>query len=311
MQRPTSFPSPDRSMSRRTRRALLATGSTALAALAVVGCSPAGLLNGVSRLAPAGDSARLAMGGEAYGPHARHKLDVWVPRRRSAAPLPVVVFFYGGGWVAGERSEYGFAGRAFAARDFVAIVPDYRLVPGTRFPGFVEDGALAVKWAREHAARFGGDPERITLAGHSAGAYIGAMLSLDRHFLADAGVDPSIVRAAALLSGPYDFYPFTEMRGRDALGTWPKPAETQPISFARADAPPMLLMHGTIDTVVKPRNSQALGARLRQLGAPVELNLYPGKSHIDTIKSLSPLFRGSTPALSDSVAFLKANSQPR
>ncbi|MBA3666765.1 MAG: alpha/beta hydrolase [Sphingomonas sp.] len=290
-----------------SRRAAIGASLAVVAVLALFACSPAGLLNGVSRVS--GDRASLAASGVSFGPDPRLKLDVWAPRQRSTTPLPVVVFFYGGGWVAGERGDYGFAGRAFAAQGFIAIVPDYRLVPGAHFPTFAQDGALAIKWARDHAAEFGGDSRRISLAGHSAGSYIAAMLALDRHYLTDVGVDPKIVRAGALLSGPYDFYPFTEQRGRDALGGWPRPAETQPITYARRDAPPLLLIHGTADTVVRPRNAKALAARLRQLGAPVELRLYPGKSHIDTVKSLSPLFRGSTSALADSVAFLKANSR--
>lgn len=277
--------------------------AAALLTLGLFGCTPAGLLNGVSRLS--GDGAtRLALSGAPYGPLPRHKLDVWVPSRPTATALPVVIFFYGGGWVSGDRADYGFAGRAFAAKGFVTIVADYRLVPQVRFPAFLQDGALAVKWARDNVARYGGDPRRIALSGHSAGAYEAAMLTLDRHYLADVGVDPGIVRAAALLSGPYDFYPFTEMRGRDALGQWPRPRETQPISFARSDAPPLLLIHGTADTVVRPYNSEHLAARLTALGAPVMLRLYPGKSHVDTVKSLSPAFRGATPALADSVAFL-------
>jgi acetyl esterase/lipase len=282
-------------------------GTFALGLIALAGCSPAGLLNGVSRLS--GDGAtRLAVRGAAYGPLARHKLDVWVPARASATPLPVIVFFYGGGWVSGDRGDYGFAGRAFAAQGFVTIIADYRLVPEVRFPAFLQDGALAVKWARDNAARYGGDPKRISLSGHSAGAYQAAMLALDPRYLRDVGVDPKVIRAAALLAAPTDFYPFTEIRGRDALGAWPRPLETQPISFARADAPPLLLMHGTADTVVRPYNSERLAAKLKALGAPVELRLYPGKSHTDLIKSLSPTFRGSTPALADSVAFLQANS---
>ncbi len=282
-------------------------GTAALGIFTLAGCSPAGLLNGVSRLS--GDGAtRRAVAGAAYGPLARHKLDVWVPAKASAAPLPVIVFFYGGGWVSGDRGDYGFAGRAFAAQGFVTIVADYRLVPEVRFPAFLQDGALAVKWARDHASQYGGDPKRISLAGHSAGAYQAAMLALDPHYLRDVGVDPKIVRSAALLATPADFYPFTEIRGRDALGAWPNPLETQPISFARADAPPLLLMHGTEDTVVRPYNSERLSAKLRALGAPVELRLYQGKSHTDLIKSLSPAFRGTTPALADSVAFLRANS---
>ncbi|MEO6580160.1 MAG: alpha/beta hydrolase [Sphingomicrobium sp.] len=292
-----------RDLSRRT----LAFGM-GLAIIGLVGCSPAGLLNSISRIS--GDAgAREAKRGVAFGTDPRQKLDVYVPAKRvSGARLPVLLFFYGGGWVDGDRADYGFAGRAFASRGYVAIVPDYRLVPGVRFPSFIEDGALAIKWARDHAAQYGGDPARIAVSGHSAGAYIAAMLALDHHYLADVGVDPKIIRAAALLSGPYDFYPFTEARGRDALGGWPRPADTQPITFARADAPPMLLMHGTADIVVRPHNSEQLAAKLKALGAPVELRLYPGKSHIDTVKSLSPLFRGSTPALADSIAFLRRHT---
>ncbi|MEO5612380.1 MAG: alpha/beta hydrolase [Sphingomicrobium sp.] len=300
-------------MKRISRRGALAAAVTATISVALallVGCTPASLLNGISRIAPNGDAAEQAASGVAFGPDPRLKLDVWVPKARGhAAALPVVLFFYGGGWVAGQRGDYGFAGRAFAAQGFVAIVPDYRLVPAVHFPAFIEDGALAVKWARDHAADYGGDPRRITLAGHSAGSYIGAMLALDRHYLADAGVDPTIIRAAAFLSGPYDFYPFTESRGRDALGNWPRPRETQPISFVRRDAPPMLLITGTADTVVRPRNSERLAAALARAGATVELKRYAGRSHVDTVKALSPIFRRSNPALADSVAFLKAHSR--
>ena len=291
----------------RNRRTVLRIGAAALGLIALAGCSPAGLLNGISRVSGDGKT-RLAVRGAAYGPLARNRLDVWVPARRTAKALPVVVFFYGGGWVSGDRSDYGFAGRAFAAQGFVTIVADYRLVPEVRFPAFLQDGALAVKWARDHVAQYGGDPRRISLAGHSAGAYQAAMLSLDRHYLTDVGVDPKIVRAAALLATPTDFYPWTEIRGRDALGQWPNPSETQPINFARADAPPLLLMHGTSDTIVRPYNSERLSAKLKALGAPVDLRLYQGKSHTDLVKSLSPTFRGTTPALADSVAFLRANS---
>lgn len=278
--------------------------------LTLCACSPAALLTGVDRLTPGSEGHRVAAG-IPFGPDPRLKLDVWSPERRPrmGPRLPVVIFFYGGGWVAGSRQDYGFAGSAFASKGFVTVVPDYRLVPGVRFPTFVEDGALAVRWTRDHIADFGGDPRRISLAGHSAGAYNAGMLALDPHFLRQAGVDPRTIRAGALLAGPYDFYPFTETRGRDALGAWPRPEETQPIHFARSDAPPLMLAAGTADTIVQPRNSEALAMRLGELGATVELKLYPGKSHVDLAKSLSKPFRGTTPALNDSAAFLMAHSR--
>ncbi|MFN2473982.1 MAG: alpha/beta hydrolase, partial [Sphingomicrobium sp.] len=199
--------------------------------LAMTGCSPAALLTSFDRLSSASEAKRVAVG-EAYGSDPRQKLDIWAPRHvASRAKLPVVVFFYGGGWAAGSRSDYGFAGAAYASRGFITVLPDYRLVPQVRFPAFVQDGAAAVRWVHDNIGRYGGDPKRISVAGHSAGAYIGAMLALDPHYLRDAGTDPKVIRAAALLAGPYDFYPFTESRGRDAFGAWPKPAQTQPINF--------------------------------------------------------------------------------
>ena len=272
-------------------------------------CSPLGLLNGLNAVTPGDTDARRVASGIAYGPEPRQALDVWAPRSRGAAPRPVVVFFYGGAWNSGSRDDYAFAGRAYAAKGFVAVVPDYRLVPEVRFPAFVQDGAAAVRWTRDNAVRFGGDPARITLAGHSAGAYIGAMLALDPQWLRAAGVPSGTVRAAALLAGPFDFLPLTDQRAAEAMGNWPRPEETQPIHYARADAPPLWIAAGTADTVVKPRNSEALAARLQALGAPVTLREYPGKSHIDLVKGLSKPFRGSAPTLDESTAFLLAHSR--
>lgn len=273
-------------------------------------CSPARLLTNFDRLTSPGDARQVA-DSLPYGADARQTLDVWAPRRSDGRPLPVVIFFYGGGWSEGAAADYGFAGAAYAANGFIAVVPDYRLVPSVRFPAFIEDGALAVKWVRDNIANYGGDPDRVTIAGHSAGAHIGAMLTLDQRYLRKAKVDPGIIRAAALISGPYDFHPFTEPRGRNAFGAWPKPAETQPISFARADAPPMLLIHGTADRVVMPYNSKRLAERLQQLGAPVTLRMYSGVNHVDTVSSLAAAFRGRTPALAESSQFLLENSRPQ
>lgn len=280
------------------------------AVFALAGCSPPALLNGLDRVTPGDGNARKAASGVGYGREPRQRLDVWTPRRTPAgAPLPVVVFFYGGAWVKGARGDYGFAGRAYAGKGFVAVVPDYRLVPTVRYPAFVQDGALAVRWTRDNIARFGGDPRRITLAGHSAGAYNAAMLALDGSFLRDAGVDPHIVRAAALLAGPYDFYPWDDRRAVDAFANWPRPEETQPITHVSAGAPPMWLGYGSADTTVKPRNSIALAARLRSVGATVVLRDYPGKSHVDLVMGLSKPFRGRASTLDDTAAFLLAHSR--
>ncbi|HEY0033482.1 MAG TPA: alpha/beta hydrolase, partial [Devosia sp.] len=151
--------------------------------------------------------------GVAYADGPRHKLDVYAPEARGAA-APVVFFIYGGGWSRGERSDYQFVGRALASRGFVVVIADYRLVPEVQYPQFLEDSARALKWTQDNIAQYGGDPNRLFLAGHSAGAYNAVMLSLDPSFLRDYGVTMPILGVAAL-SGPYDFYPFEYGEVRD------------------------------------------------------------------------------------------------
>jgi hypothetical protein len=131
-------------------------------------CSPLLVFNAVM---PKDGGVRVAARDIPYGADHRQQLDVYVPSGPTAGPRPIIVFFYGGSWNSGVKNGYGFVGRALAARGFVVAIPDYRLVPQVRFPAFLEDGAAAVRWMRGHAAQYGGDPDRVVLAGHSAGAY--------------------------------------------------------------------------------------------------------------------------------------------
>lgn len=241
--------------------------------------------------------------GIAFGTHGQ-RLDVWRMRDGGLDRRPVVIFYYGGGWVKGTRGAYAFAARAYAAQGFVVVVPDYRKVPGVRFPAFVEDAADAVRWTRDHVAEFGGDPDRIALAGHSAGAYAVAMLALDPRWLSAVGLPRNTVKAAVGLSGPYDFYPFTSKRSIDAFKGVADPRMTQPIAFARADAPPMMLVTSSADTTVRPGNAINLAAALRAKGARVELRNHAGLSHEDVVVALSKPFRDRASVLPDSVAFL-------
>ncbi|MAK98360.1 MAG: alpha/beta hydrolase [Citromicrobium sp.] len=266
--------------------------------------SPPKLLSVIDGFAGGGSGTQRAGTAVAFGKHGQ-TLDVWRPAEQSAKPRPVIVFFHGGGWVKGDRDAYAFVGRAFASRGYTVVIPDYRKVPDVRFPAFIEDGAEAVRWTRENIAQFGGDPDRIALAGHSAGAHTAVTLALDPRWLTAAGVEPDAVKAAIGLSGPYDFYPFDKKRSIDAMSQWPEPRDTQPIAFARADAPPMLLVTSSKDTVVRPYNTENLTAKLRELGAPVESENYEGLSHEEVVMALSKAFRSKAPVLDRSVTFLK------
>ena len=275
---------------------------TLAAAALSAACSPLQALDKTDRLLSGGGVRQVAEG-IAFGPDARQRLDVHAPPH--AAHAPVLVFFYGGSWASGRRQDYGFAARAFASRGFVVVVPDYRLVPAVRFPAFVEDGAAAVGWTVANAARYGGDADALALAGHSAGAYIAVMLALDTRWLAAAHVDPRSVRAVAGLGGPYDFYPFDKPASIAAFGQASDGPATQPVAYARADAPPLFLAHGGRDETVRPRNSESLARALRAAGASATLKLYPGLDHVGILTALSKPFRGKAPVLDDAAAFLR------
>jgi acetyl esterase/lipase len=260
-------------------------------------CSPISMFDG---LVPKDGGARQVAKGVSYGEGPRQKLDVYAPTGVAQGPRPVIVFFYGGSWNSGSRGGYGFVGRALAARGFVTVIPDYRLVPEVVYPGFVLDGASAVRWVRAHAKDYGGDGDRIVLAGHSAGAYIAAMLAVDDRWL---GADRAAVRGLAGLAGPYDFAPFTVGASIQAFGDWRNPAETQPVTWAGAGDPPALLLAGEKDTIVRPRNSDKLAAKLRAGGVPVEVKRYPGIGHIGILTAIAKPFRGKAPVVEDVAEF--------
>ena len=234
-------------------------------------------------------------------------LDVYRPvsGERNA---PVVVFFYGGSWQSGERGYYRFVGEALARRGVLVLIPDYRKAPKDVFPAFMQDGATAVAWARAHAAAYGGDPRRLFLMGHSAGAHIAALLATDGQFLAAQGMRPRDLAGVVGLSGPYDFLPLTDPKVMQALGPpagWPA---TQPVNFVDGDEPPFLLLHGDADTTCRPSNSQHLGARLHERGEPVDLVIVPGVGHIGMLNG----FRSArfSPALERSVRWIEARPAP-
>ena len=288
-------------MNRKLRLAALVFVPLILGASAVAYTAGPGTLDVIDQFTP-GEGGTEVAADVGFGAHGQ-KLDVWRSGAAKPGGAPVIVFFYGGGWVKGDRQSYGWAARAYASKGFVVVVPDYRKVPQVRFPAFVEDGADAVRWTKDNIARFGGDPSRIAVAGHSAGGHTVAMLTLDPQWLAKAGA-PGAIKAAVGLSGPYDFFPFTG-RAIAAMGAWPRPEETQPLAYARKDAPQMMLVTGTEDTTVRPKNARNLTTRLKALGAPVTLKEYAGQGHEDIAMALSLPFRGKAPVLDDSVAFLR------
>ena len=272
-------------------------------AAGIASCSGTTLLNWTSS-----NGAYSARNEFAYGPHERQRLDVYEPRTSSPtsapSPSPVVVFFYGGGWRDGSKDMYEFVGSSLAREGFVVVIPDYRLWPDVRYPSFVEDAAAAVAWVQREIGQFGGDCEKIVVAGHSAGAYLATLVALDERYLREAGGDPRGLRGLVGMSGPYDFLPLDE--GSYLQDVFPPPLRdgSQPLEYASSRSLPILLVHGMDDERVLPLNSVRLSEKARGAGSEVRLRLYPGSGHARVVAALAPLLDWIAPTRSDLLEWL-------
>ncbi|WP_373490988.1 alpha/beta hydrolase [Parasphingorhabdus sp.] len=262
-------------------------------------------LDMVNNVIPGDSNAQLMVQDQIYDAELGLGLNIWAPLSAGAKPLPVIVFIYGGGWRDGAKDHYAFTGRALANRGYMVVLPDYRLFPKTRFPGFLEDSAKALAWVHDNIGQHGGDTGRIFLSGQSAGAYNAMMLALDSQWLGREGKSPDLIRGVAALAGPYDFYPFDSESTKQSFGDYPAPKMTQPVNFVRPDAPPLWLSSGTDDTQVKPRNSKVLRDKIVEAGGEAEYVEYPGVNHLEIIMAVAKPFRYKAPVLDDMVSFFE------
>lgn len=278
---------------------LLFAGLGVVAMLALSAC--AGLVFTVAN-APAlfGDFERRA--DVSYGAHPRQQLDVYSPK--NAQGRPVIVFWYGGGWENGRKAQYRFVGAALAKAGYVAVLPDYRLYPGVKFPEFVHDGAQALAWVASHAVEIGGDPQRIHVAGHSAGAHLAAMLAYDRSQLERVGLPVDTVRGFIGLSGPYALDPNNDTYRAIFAAPFGK-ADWQPVQLAKAGAPRALLIHGEADDVVDVGHARAMAQALTKLGVGVTLRIHPGRGHRDTVAPFAAAAPNKLPLMDEIRAFVK------
>lgn len=262
-----------------------------------------GTLNALSAVA----SLRVREG-LPYGPHLRQRFDLYAPQahraRDTSARPPLLVFFYGGAWNRGRRQDYRFVGEALAAHGVMAMMADYRLHPEVRYPEFVRDGADATAHALALAREWGADPTRVLVAGHSAGAYIAAMLALDERWLAAAGVPRERLAGWVGLAGPYDFLPIRTPEVQGAFGHPDVPPDSQPLRHAASSALPCLLAAPQVDERVDPqRNTAALARALRAAGTPVVERRYARVGHETMLGAFAWPLTALAPVLEDVAAF--------
>jgi acetyl esterase/lipase len=232
-------------------------------------------------------------------------LDLYTPKNRVGSPVPGLLFFHGGSWKSGKREDYRIYATWFASRGYVVATASYRLKQVSLFPAALEDGKAAVRWMRDNATKLGIDPDRLVVLGGSAGGHLAMMVGYtadDPSFEGQSGTSGVSSRVAAVV----DFYgpanlttPFGQAASvvRDFLGKkyiedpalWRR---ASPQFHLKADAPPTLVFHGTIDDIVPIDQGDSLVAKLRELGVPYEYYRMDGWPHtMDLAVPVNEFFR--------------------
>ncbi len=245
----------------------------------------------------------------------RHKLDVFVPKDKK--DFPVVVFIHGGCWTIGDKSccgLYSAVGRFLASRGVGAVFPNYRLSPWVKHPEHVKDVARAFAWTHKNIAKYGGDPDRLFIGGHSAGGHLAALLATDEQYLTAEGLSLKNVRGVIAVSGVYRIpdklafdwatgdasvaahielktNPFDFVFGKD-----PKKREAaSPISHVRAGLPPFLLLYAEMDLPLIPEMTKDFAAALKDKKCDVDVQKIDGRNHnniiFDATRADDPVMR--------------------
>lgn len=259
------------------KRLLGVTANSLIAIIMLAGCDKLGAYNHWQ----AGDTKPDVID-LSYGPEDRQVLDLYLPDT-STHPAPLLIWIYGGSWDSGDKAKYAFVAKRFTELGYAVAIPDYRLVPDIHFPAFIKDTASAIARMKDYADANPGHIKTgpVMLAGHSAGAYNAVQVVADQHYLRDVGLDAAHISGIIGLSGPYDFHPYDVSATQNAFGDTPA-SESQPVEMDLAHMPPLLLVTGTRDHTVFPRNSR----RLAELAPDAQLVEIDETGHAGTLIAL-------------------------
>jgi len=206
----------------------------------------------------------------------KHKLDVYIPKGKKN--FPVMVFFHGGGWKSGDRSEYPLLGYRFAKAGIGVVIPSYRLMPQNPYPAQMEDAAAAFAWVYRNIAQYGGDASRIYVAGHSSGGHLASLLALDPKYLAKYDILGNAIHGVVSISGAYRVGSLDAFQAADD--------DPSPIDHVRAHAPPFLILYCQWDYFGLPKEARDFADALKGRFVDARLVYLPGESHISEILSV-------------------------
>ena len=214
-----------------------------------------------------------------YGDDERQRLDVYMPEDAGVADAPVLMFMHGGYWVIGHKDLMGFMAPAMTPTPAVLVSVGYRLAPGAKYPGQVDDCRAALRWVYDHIADYGGSRDRIHVGGHSAGGHLAAMLTLQRTQRNALGLPEDVIKACFPVSGVFDVADTLEDRREAFLRTPDDVRDASPLHNTGGNTVPFLLEIGSDDfDNLRSQHPQMLAA-LRSQAGYVEEMVREGHNH--------------------------------
>ena len=246
------------------------------------------------------------------GADSKNRLDLYLPQDRTNAP--VIVWYYGGALQDGDKSDATEVGAAqrFASAGIATAVVNYRLSPSVSHPAHVEDAAASFAWVKRHIAEYGGDSNQVFVAGHSAGAYLLALLATDERYLAAHGLSPRDIRGLIPISAFYwvERSGVAPDRPKSVWGTdervW---TDASPAHHLRAGLPPIQILYADGDEPWRQQQNEEFERAVRQAGnARVGIVRISNRTHMSILGHLQD---DEDPASNNVIAFVNGTSHAK
>lgn len=228
--------------------------------------------------APPNHTNLSVFSGIKYGEDDRHTLDIYLPNTNN---YPVVMFVHGGSWESGSKDIYGSLGHMFSKQGIGCVVINYRLSPQVKHPAHIEDVARAFAWTNNNISRYGGDPERIYLMGHSAGGHLVALLGTNEQYLLKNNLSKTKIKGVIAISGMYDFN-LLVLKWAGLSYIFPTAADrnaASPLRHVKPDSPPFMIVYAQKDLTTFEGHAKDLHRTMSKAGVKSTLLMVPNRDH--------------------------------